>query len=145
MYLLLQDISNEQCSTMGAQSMNNIFERGDEIVLSHQISNDPSANGNTYGVDKILHYSHASKYLFFLPSDDTDMDTCDDTAADFSSKFPAGYEIEVEIDDYPTGGETFQVEKVHHWAWGGRTMFFFPEQSDVETCDETVSEFNSKL
>lgn len=144
LYLLLQDVSNEQCSTMGAQSVNAVFGIGDEVVFSLQISTDPSANGNSFDVDQILHYSHNGNILLFFPSD-TDVDTCDDTAADFNSKFPPGYEVEVEIENYPTGGDSFQVDKVHHWAWGGNGMYLFPEQSDVETCDETVSEFNSKF
>jgi hypothetical protein len=144
MYLLLQDVSKDQCSMEGAQSINDVFKKGDEIVPSFQIGSDSSANGNTFAVDQILHYSWKSDTFLFLPSK-KDIDRCDDTAVDFTAKFPPGYEVEVEHKDKATGGETFQVDRVHHWAWNGRRIFFLPEQSDVGTCDQTVSEFNSKL
>jgi hypothetical protein len=147
MYLLLQDVSKDQCSTEGAQSLNDVFEKGDEIVPSYQIGSggsDSSANGNTFEVDQILHYSYNRNIFLFLPSA-TEMDMCDETAADFSAKFPPGYEVEIEHKNKATGGETFQVDSVHHWAWNGNRIFFFPEKSEVETCDQTVSEFNSKL
>jgi len=144
MYLLLQDVSKDQCSAEGAEALNSVFETGDEITPSFQIGSDSSADGNTYDVDRILHYSWRRETFLFLPSE-KDLDTCGDTANDFSEKFPPGYEVKIKHKNAAPGGETFKVDKVHHWAWGGRRIFFFPEDSDVGTCSQTVADFNSKF
>lgn len=144
MYLLLQGVSKDQCSTAGADALNSVFQKGDEIVPSYQIASDSAADGNTFEVDRVLHYSYNRDIFLFLPSE-KDKATCQDTADEFSDKFPPGYEVKVESDSVAPGGETFYVDKVHHWAWNGNRIFFFPEKSDVGQCDQTVSEFNSKL
>lgn len=144
MFLLLQDVSKDQCSMEGANSLNDAFEVGDEVVPSFQISSDQSANGNTFSVDQVLHYSWNKDIFLFLPSE-KDMDRCNEIADDFTAKFPPGYEVEIEHKNKVTGGDIFQVDGVHHWAWGGKSMYFFPEKSDVDTCDQTVADFNSKF
>ena len=111
MFLLLQDVSKEQCSTQGAQALNDVFEVGDEIVPSFQISSDPSANGNTFSVDQILHYSWNKDIFLFLPSE-KDIDRCDDIADDFTRKFPPGYKVEIEHKNKVTGGDTFHIAGV---------------------------------
>jgi hypothetical protein len=45
----------------------------------------------------------------------------------------------------PVGGQTFNINKVHHWAWNGNTMYFFPENESVEDCAQTAAEFNAML
>jgi len=144
MYLYLDDVSKDQCSSEGAQYLNNVFQRGDEIVPSYQISNDSSADGNRFSVDQIVHYSWKKKTFLFLPSD-KEVGTCGETAHAFSTAFPSGYEVKVDYKNKAPGGETFNVDKVHHWAWKGVSMFFFPEESDIGTCAQTVSKFNSKF
>lgn len=151
MYLLLQDVSKDRCENDGADSLNDVFTMGDEIVPSYQTSTDPSYDGNTFQVDRVLHYSYNKRIFLFLPTTTAESDdTCDDSATDFSSKFPSGYEVDISYDTTsleaaPPGDETFNVDKVHHWAWNGNRIYFFPEKKDVETCDETVSEFNQKF
>ena len=143
MYLLLQDVSKDQCSTGGAQALNDVFTPGDEIIPSFQVDDDPSADGNTFAVDRIAHYAWNRNTFLFLPSENEK--TCDETVIDFTTKFPPGYGVEIDYTDKAPGGETFNVDKVHHWAWKEKTMFFFPEKSKVDDCDQTVAEFNSKL
>lgn len=144
MYLLLKDVTQDQCEAQGAVSLNNVFKTGDEIVPSYQISTDPSANGSTFGVDQILVYAYNRQHLIFFPSDSS-RDTCGDVASEFNNKFPAGYEIEINHVTEAPGGESFNVDKVSNWAWKKKAFVFMPTKSDAGTCQETVDEFNAKF
>ena len=44
------------------------------------------------------------------------------------------------------GGETFNIERVHHWAWRSMHTYFFvdPLEYSAQSCDEAASDFNGR-
>ena len=45
----------------------------------------------------------------------------------------------------PSSGKTFNVAKVHHWAWNYNLMFFFPENESVADCAATYNQYYGVL
>ena len=145
MYLYLQDVSKDACEADGANHVNAIFNVGDLMDPAYRMVDDNgSADGSTFMIDRALHWAHGGENMWIFPTE-KDLATCDDTAADFQAKFPAGYGIEVDYPPGPEGGDTFMVNKIHHWAWQGKYMFFFPAASDPATCSQTADGFNAIL
>lgn len=138
----INDRSMSQCQ-QAADDFNNVFpDVGDTMDVSKPI--EEGFDGNTFLIDKVLHWSHNSKNFYFMPSDSA-KETCDATAADFQSKFKVGYDIEVSYPSGPSGGQEVAVDGVHHWAWGGSGLYFHPEASDPATCSQVASDFSAKF
>jgi hypothetical protein len=148
MYLYLQDVSKDACEADGPNHVNAIFNVGDLMEPVYRIMDDKgAADGSTFMIDKALHWALGGSDMLIFPTE-KDLATCDDTAADFRAKFPAGYGIEVDYPPGPEDGQTFMVNKIHHWAWNrptSNTMYFFPATSDPATCSQTADDFNAIL
>ena len=95
-------------------------------------------------VDGVHHWAWRGNTMFFFPSE-SDPSTCAATAADFNSKFSQNYEIDISYPPAIEGGETFEVDRVHHWSYNKKYMYFFPKQSDPGTCQATAEDFSAKF
>ena len=124
---------------------NAIFPVGSEVTSGYAPIPTADADGSTFSIDRVMHWAHGASNMYFFPSN-KDTATCGATAEEFQAKFPPGYSI---VPSYPSaaapGDEEFEVNGVHHWAWNGNTMYFFPSASDPATCSQTAADFNAKL
>jgi hypothetical protein len=135
------DRTQSRCQ-QAADDFNAAFDVGDTMDVNHYI--EEGFDGNTFLIDRVLHWSHGSKSFYFMPSE-KDVATCTATAQDFQSKFKVGYDIKVGYPSGPPGGQEVAVSAVHHWSHNGNGMFFFPEESDPATCSQTASDFSAKF
>jgi len=133
--------SQSQCQ-QAADDFNAAFDVGDIMDVWHYI--EEGFDGNTFLIDRVLHWSHGSTSFYFMPSEKA-VSTCDATAANFQSKFKVGYDIEVGYPSGPPSGQQVAVAGIHHWAYSGTGLYFFPEVSDPATCSQTASDFAAKL
>eukprot|EP00526_Cylindrotheca_closterium_P003088 CAMPEP_0113602820 /NCGR_PEP_ID=MMETSP0017_2-20120614/955_1 /TAXON_ID=2856 /ORGANISM="Cylindrotheca closterium" /LENGTH=1570 /DNA_ID=CAMNT_0000511183 /DNA_START=2723 /DNA_END=7435 /DNA_ORIENTATION=+ /assembly_acc=CAM_ASM_000147 len=141
MFYYAEDYTVANCQ-QAADDFNSAISVGESLEVSHHV--DEGYGGNSFEIDKVMHWAHARKWFFFFPSE-SDPTTCAATSEDFNSKFKVGYNIDVSDPPGPPGGETFEVDGVHHWAWKRKGLFFFPLESDPATCSQTASDFSSKF
>jgi hypothetical protein len=131
------DSSVQSCG-QAASDFSDMFPVDYRVDISNRVAT-PVAPGETLDIDAVMHWSWNGRDMFFYPAQ-SDPATCNDVAAEMTSKFPIGYGIDVtnrrDI-SIPWGQEIAASKGVLHYAWGGSNLFFWP--------DEDVSLINSKL
>ena len=86
----------------------------------------------------VLHWAWQGKFIFFRP-DIANVNV-------INMLWPPGTSLTADTMNAAPGGETFNVDGIYHWAWQGRTMWFFPEGNPAgAACQAAADDFNSKF
>lgn len=102
---------------------------------SLRFTNDDT--GESISASGVHHFAWKGRTLFFYPNIKEE--------AEIQSLFPPGASISMSYENTAPGGEEVLVDKVHHWAWAGKDLYFFPKGYSAEDCGIAAADISKKF
>jgi hypothetical protein len=88
-------------------------------------------------IASVLYWAHEGENFYFWPEDAT--------VEEINGMFPLGSEMSPGYFHSTPDGKEIDLNGVHHWAWNGNRILFYPDGYTVDTCAQAAVDISEKL